>query len=66
MNKYGISVYLTIITLGGCGFFLVGSNRIFNPYIYNPTTKVYKAKPDYVNGTVAFYEKEVDNVIRNL
>lgn len=66
MTTFGITSYLTFVTIGGLAFFFIASPRIFNPYTFHPKKKVYKAHPDYVNGTVVFYEKEVDNVINDL
>jgi len=63
---FGYRVYLSTIVLGTVTFFVVGNKRIFNPYADRPTKTVYKAYPDYVNGTVSFYEKEVPNTISYL
>ena len=66
MANFGVTSYLSFMVVGASAFFFLGSLKIFNPYLYQPKQKIYKAYPDYVNGTVVFYEKEVDNVIRNL
>lgn len=54
------------ITLFVGAYFIFGEEALFNPYLNNPTIKLYKGLPDYANGTVTFYEKEVKNAIRNL
>jgi len=52
--------------MGAFACFIFGSQKIFNPYQYRPIKKVYKASPDYVNGTVIFYERNERNTINNL
>lgn len=66
MGRYAISAYLSYIALGSAAFFFLGSLKVFYPYNHHPKQKIYRAYPDYVNGTISFYEKEVDNVIHNL
>lgn len=66
MTNYGITGYLSYILIGGTAAFVYANVKVFNPYTFHPKQKVYKAYPDYVNGTVVFYEKEVDNVVRSL
>jgi len=66
MRTFGTTSFMTIGLVGAFGFFIFGSDRIFNPIQYHPKRIVYKAYPDYVNGTISFYQKEVDNTLRYL
>jgi len=61
-----MAAWISVLLIGSSAFFLVGSTHIYGPYTNNPVQKLYKAYPDYATGGVAFYEKEVRNVIRNL
>ncbi len=66
MSTWGMAAWISIWIGGTATFFFVGGKHIFYPYSSYPKQTVYKAYPDYANGSVFFYEKEVPNMIRDL
>mgnify|MGYP000916808288 FL=1 len=58
--------YLSSITVGLAYYFAVVGTRQRSQYSKWTTQTLYKAYPDYVNGSVYFYEKQVRNTVKDL
>ena len=66
MQNKGITSYIGIILYGTVAYFFMFGKDINKVYTKYPTQKIYKAYPDYANGTVSIYERDVKRVIKDL
>jgi len=66
MQRIGITSWMGFVGLVTVGYFLYQGNRIGSVYRNYPTQRVFKGYPDYVNGSVYFYERDVKRVIKDL
>jgi len=66
MQRKGMVFWVGGLTFGSVVYFFGFSQIIYFPYNHYKQRKTYKAVPDYVNGSVAFYERTIPNKISDL
>ena len=66
MQNKGITTYIGLMAYGAVAYFFAFGRDINKVYTKYPFQKIYKALPDYANGTVSIYERDIKRVIKDL